>query len=291
MQAILDHRQSEDTSVFPKFEVLITRKFEVTELCGMFLGRWSKYIYLLLIIVTSFLYCITSSAVVGSSWAVNLPLNFSDVDKCNSTDFHFHTLPIVVPCRNAYWFCLFLFGCIVVPFSMVKLREQAIVQVTLSFFRFITITAILIFCITNLIATETICNCKQPWQHYPNATEDFEDSDTECTVNSTSANIALRFSLEEWTESIPLIVTAFTIHQGIPFLTHPVKQKKQLVTLISSLYIVMTLIYMMVGEVVSMWWKDCIIETCTLNWVSWKLWKLKVKNSLILDNHDNGYYE
>ena len=269
MQAILDYRQSEDASVLPKFEVLLTRKFEVTELCGMFLGRWSKYIYLLLIVISSFLYCITSSAVVGSSWAVNLPLRFGDVDMCNSTDFHFHTLPIVISCRNAYWFCLFLFGCIVVPLSMIKLREQIIVQVTLSLFRFITVTAILIFCVTNLIATENIlCTCKQPWQHYSNTTEDFEDSDIECTVNSTLTNITTHFSLVEWTKSIPLIVTAFTVHQGIPFLTHPVKQKKQLVTLISSLYITMTFVYMMLGVVVPMWWKNCIIETCTLNWVS-----------------------
>ena len=82
--------------------------------------------------------------IAGSAWSINLPLNFTGVAQCTASDFHLQTIPSDVSCRHAYWFCLFLFACIVVPLSMVELREQAIVQLILSFLRFITIGAIVI---------------------------------------------------------------------------------------------------------------------------------------------------
>ena len=266
-QAIVDYRESDGktTPVLPLFVVIHTRKFEITELCGIFLGRWPKYIYLLLNTASNFLYVLAFSTVAGSSWAVNLPLNFADVAKCNSTDFHFHILPIVIPCRNAYWFCLFLFACIVIPLSMINLREQAIVQVALSFLRFITVGAILIFCLANLITAVNICTCKQPWQKYTNATE---TDGVECNINSTFAEITTHFDAKAWTIAIPVFVSAFSVHTGLPFLAHPVKQKQHLRTLMIILYLAMTTMYMMLGVVVPMWWKNCIDETCTLNWVS-----------------------
>ena len=245
--------------------MLHTRKIEIAELCGIFLGRWSKYVYLLLNTVSSFLVALAFSTVAGSSWAVNLPLNFADVLECNNTDFHFHVLPIVIPCRNAYWFCLFLFGCIVVPLSLIKLRDQAIVQVTLGLFRFISIGAILVFCVSNLITVGNICTCKQPWQAYTNVTED--DDNNECNINSTFTQNVTHFNVEAWTVAISVMVAALNVHAGIPFLTHPVKQKKHLGALMNILFLMMTSVYMILGVVVPMWWKNCINETCTLNWV------------------------
>ena len=265
VQAILDHRQTtDDASILPNFAVLLTRKIEIAELCGIFLGRWSKYVYLLLNTAAGFLGAVAFSTVAGSSWAVNLPLNFADVLECNNTDFHFHTLPIVIPCRNAYWFCLFLFGCIVVPLSIINLRDQAIIQVTLSLFRFISIGAILVFCVSNLIAVGNICTCKQPWQTYINMTK---DDVIECNINSTFTQIVTHFNVEAWTVTISVVVTALNVHVGIPLLTHPVKQKKHLGALMHILFLSMTSVYMILGLVVPMWWKDCINETCSLNWV------------------------
>ena len=265
VQAILDHSQYENNTpapALPNFTVLHTRKIEITELCGIFLGRWSKYFYLFVNTGACFLGALAFSTVAGSSWAINLPLNFADVAQCNNTDFHFHTLPVVIPCRNAYWFCLFLFACIVVPLSMINLGDQAIVQVVLSLLRFITVGCILVFCIANLITTENICTCKQPWQNNNNAT-----GVVKCNINSTFAQITTDFDVEAWTMAIPVMVTALTIHMGIPFLSHPVKQKKHLGRLMHVLFLIMTFLYMTLGVVVPMWWKTCINETCTLNWV------------------------
>ena len=269
-QAILNHSLSEviDSSKLPKYVVLHTRKFEITELCDIFLGRWTRYFFLILLIGNSFLYRIALSVVVASSWAVNFPLNFADIAECNNTEFRFHTLPVVIPCRNAYWFCLFLFACIVIPLSMIGLKEQAVVQVIMGLLRFITVGAILVFCIANLVIVGSICTCKQPWLNYLNAT-----GGDECNIYSTASQATLHFDLEAWTMAIPVMLTAFSNCVGIPVLTHPLhtKQKKHLGTLLHVLYVSMTTMCMMLGVVVSLWWKDCINETCTLSWVSVKL--------------------
>ena len=68
-------------SPVPKFCILQDdRKFEVSELCGMFLGRWAKYGYVMAISATCFLYLLGYSTVrAAASWAVNLPLDFANV--------------------------------------------------------------------------------------------------------------------------------------------------------------------------------------------------------------------
>ena len=254
----------------PKFEVLITRKFEFSELCALFLGRWSKYAFLLFISAFTFTACLAYATVAGTAWSVNLPLDFGDVHQCNDTDFHFTVLPTDLRCRNAYWFCLFLFGCIVVPLSLVQLREQMIVQLLWSFLRFVAIGTILLFSFVNLIAVRDICECDNPWGYsqLENTTEDLSFEEV-CSLNQTTfADITTTFNPRAWFVSVPVIVTALNFHQGIPALTHPVKNKKRLGTLLHTLMFVISTAYMLLGVILSLWWKRCIDEVCTLNWVS-----------------------
>ena len=269
LQAITEYSEYEaiSSSALPIDAVLNTnRKFEVTELCNIFLGCWAKYIYLVVNTIACFLYLVEYSTVAGASWSVNIPLNFGSLHECNDDDYHFQILPTVVSCRNAYWFCLFLFGCIVVPLSMVELKEQAIVQITLSLLRFVTVAAIVLFCVANLISQGDICTCDQPWQNKSKA--EFEFIDDQCNATTPLTEILTRFNFEAWTLSIPVVVSALNMHPGIPFLTHPVKQKKQLGALIHALFIAMMTVYMVVGVSAALWWRDCVNETCSLNWVS-----------------------
>ena len=171
-----------------------TRKFEITELCSIFLGRWSEYIYLPINTLCDLLALLAFSMVAGSAWAV---LNFANVHECTDIDFHFHTLPTVVSCRNAYWFCLFLFGCSVVPLSMIELKEQAIVQITLSIMRFVAIGAIIIFCVANLISSGNICTCSDPWTN-ASLQESFHEQ-----CNITTAFVT-SFDFKMWTMLIYL---------------------------------------------------------------------------------------
>ena len=257
-------------SPVPMFRILQDdRKFEVGELCGLFLGRWAKYGYVMAISVTCFIYLLGYSTVAAASWAVNLPLDFANVRQCNNTDFFMHTLPSDISCRNGYWFSLFLFACIVVPLSMINLKEQAVVQVLMSILRFITVGMISIFVVVNLITTGTPCTCNRPWGLLTNTTEQVDDyTDATCDINSTLPHAVFHFRFEAWTVTISAMTSALALHPAIPTLTHPIRQKNHVKALMRILFVAFTLIFMMIGVLVPLWWRNCINETCTLNWVS-----------------------
>ena len=202
------------------------------------------------------------STVAGSSWAVNLPLNFGAFEQCNNTNFYNHTLPSVIPCRNAYWFSLFLFACIVVPLSMISLKEQAVVQVAMSFLRFTALGMIFTFSVVNVISAGTICACDRPWRTNTSEVEQ------QCNINSTISYALFHYDFEAWTVAIPVMVSATTLQTAIPALTYPVRQKRHLRGLVVVIYIVFTVVYSLLGLLIPMWWRNCINETCTLNWVS-----------------------
>lgn len=252
----------------PYFRIEISRKFEPSELCEVFVGRWLKIVYLKVLTCYTFLACLSFSTVAGSAWAVNIPFNFSGVEQCSGGDFGNHTLPVVTSCRNAYWFCLFLFACIVVPLSLVELKEQVIVQVALGLLRFVTIGAIVIFSVANLAINHEICSCNNPWD-VDNSSKLYSESDTgACNLNYTDGEIVTRFTPKHWLGAIPVFVYAHILHQGIPSLTHPIKQKQHLWSYFTILFIMICFLYILLGVTVSLWFKDCTAETSTLIWVS-----------------------
>ena len=243
--------------------MVLSRKFEPSELCQVFVGRWLKYVYLISLSAYTFLACLSYSTVAGSAWAVNLPLNFGNVHECSNLEFQLQSLPTDIPCRNAYWFCLFLFACIVIPLSVIELKEQTIIQVILGVLRFITIGAIILFSVVNLITQQNVCTCKYPW-----LTRNTSDDANICNISTTAGNVVTHFQIQNLLLAIPVFVYAHFLHQGIPALTHPVKQKQYLRAYFTILFIVIGSLYMLLGITVSLWWRDCIIETCTLSWVS-----------------------
>ena len=237
------------------------RKFEISEICGLFLGWWGKYAYMILVTITAFVYMLGYSTVAGSSWAVNIPLNFDALEECNNTNFYKQVLPGVIPCRNAYWFSLFLLACIVVPLSMISLKEQAIIQIAMSILRFTALGMIFTFSLVNQTYSGTICACDRPWR---TNTSDLE----QCDINSTITHALFHFNFEAWTVSLPVMVSATTLQTAIPILTFPIRQKKYLRGLMVTTYIVFFSLFSLLGILVPIWWRDCINETCTLNWVS-----------------------
>ena len=249
----------------PHFRIELSRKFEPSELCEVFAGRWLKVVYLVVLTVYSFLAGLSFSTVAGSAWSVNLPFNFSDIEQCSEMDFKNQTLPLLATCRNAYWLCLLLFACIVVPLSLIELKEQVIVQVVMGILRFVTIGSIVIFSVTNFGLYYDICSCEDPWAP-DNNTEDV----SMCTnyTNNTIADMAVQFDVKSWLLSIPVFVYAHILHQGIPALTHPIKEKNYLKAYFNILFLVIGSIYTILGVAVALWFRDCTISTCTLNWVS-----------------------
>ena len=238
----------------PEFEITLKRKFEVVELCEIFVGKWFKYVYLLVVIVYSFLAAWTFATVAGSAWASNIPYNFGAMEVCDINAFQHRVLP-PGGCLYSYYFSVFLFGVIVITLSVLDLKEQALVQLFLGSLRFVTVAMIVIYCIVKLVEGGNVCRVtSEPMNHTHYVS--FED-------------IVVKFDPKGWLTAVPVFTYAFILHLGISSLTHPIKQKKHLRWLMVVMFLAAFVCYMSLGVVVPLWFKATVQETITLNWVSY----------------------
>ena len=265
VQAYVDYLSNKSTDkerIRPNFRIELSRKFEPSELCEIFVGKWFKYVYIVALIGTLFLACIAYGTVASSAWSVNIPFNFTTIQQCTGEEFSIYIIPQRASCRNTYWVCLCIFACLVVPLSLLELKDQLIVQVLMGMLRFVAIGSIVIFCIANLSIFKNICQCHVPWLPANDTEEDF------CNVSTSDGELFTRFDPKAWIQAVPVIVVAFILHQSIPSLTHPIRQKRYLRGYFNVLYIVLTTVYGSLALTVSLWFKDCTRSTCTLSWVS-----------------------
>ena len=249
----------------PDFHISLMRKFEPSEMCEIFVGRWLKVVYLLIFTVYCSLACLSYATVAASAWSVNIPLNFSMLEQCTDIEFHKTALPHG-ECLNGYRFCLLLFAVLVIPLSLLDLKEQAIVQLILGLLRFFTLGAIIIYCFVYLVLGYTISSCDDVTPLRKNASLSFTDL-YDLQLMSTK-EILFHFDFNGWVVAVPVFIYAYILHQGIPGLTHPIKEKKWLRGYFNILFLTITVLYATLGVVVSLWFRDCTNETCTLNWVS-----------------------
>ena len=148
---------------------------------------------------------------------------------------------------------------------MVSITKQIVLQIAMGVFRFITVGTILLFVIVNGISFGSAWSCDQPWRTNNDTSEEYNG--TKCSVNSTLTDVLFRFRFDTWTTLIPMSVSCFTVHAGMPSLSHHLRQKKHLGALLNVVFVVIGLLYMIIGVTIALWWRDCIIENCTLNWV------------------------
>ena len=143
----------------PDYRISIYRKFEIAELCQMFVGKWFKYVYLFFLTTDQFLGNWSFASVAGSAWASKIPYTFGKANMCNDDAFHHQILPSG-GCLYSYYFSLFLFGVIVITLSMLDLKEQVVVQVILGLARLITIAGIIVYTFVRLVNANDSDTCK-----------------------------------------------------------------------------------------------------------------------------------
>ena len=239
----------------PKFEITVKRKFEIAELCEIFGNRCLKVAYLVVFVLYGFLCSWSFATVAGSAWAINIPFDFGAVEKC-AEDAFFHNVIPSGGCRYAYYFSLAIFALIVVTLSLLDLKEQAFVQLTLGVLRFITVGAILLYCIIRLAQGGDAC------------LDQMEDSNFTLPINVGLRDTVLKFDMKGLVVAIPVFAFAFLFHTGISSLTHPIKEKKYLHWLVIAMFVSSLIAYMSLGVIVPLWFRASTQETCTLNWVS-----------------------
>ena len=241
----------------------LQRKFELSELCEIFVGKWLKYVYLLILLVFTFLVSPGYASIAASAWSVNIPIHTVVFDECTDEDFNEHILPDRLACRSTYWLCLCLFALIVVPLSLIQPKQQASIQVVFGVLRFGVLIAMALHCMVMLFGR----GCSQ--QYDVMLEEEQNCSNTSLYYRSSNLKASLiHFDWKSWLSSIPLFVFSVLLHQAIPSLTHPIRQKNLLRGHFNAVFITVGAIYVLLGILVALYFQDTINESAILNWVS-----------------------
>ena len=252
----LSDRSHVTTDDHPKYEISATRKFELAELCQVFVGRWFKVFYLLVVITVSFIGLWTSSTVAGSAWSTNLPLNFGSLQMCTEEEFQDNIYPKGSGCLAAYRFCVFLFAVMVLPLSLLELKNVSFIQTIFGGLRFVVIGAMVLYALSNLAI---------------NGIQGGVPLAANVTASNLTENVVrdfvFGFSFTGLLSAISLFTSALVIHPGLSTLTHPIKNKKPLGWFVLAVYGTVAVFYILMGVILTLWFGSDANSTITLNWV------------------------
>jgi len=268
------HKAFYGTSSHPDFKVCRTRLFETSELCEIFFNKWVKYLYLFVVVTFCIFVALAFATVASTAWATNniIPLNFGPFQRCEHDAFHYHRLP-EEPCLYTYYFCLMVFGLIVVPLSLMGLREQAILQTIFGILRVLMISMIVTYSIVKIIEGENICEALTS-----SNISNHSNSSGSCSIEQNVTNGTIQDlhdivlpNSSEWREllvAIPVVSYPFIFQHSVPSFTHPLQQKQRLWLFILCTYGFLGFLFLCLGIVPPLWLRSTTQETITLNWVS-----------------------
>ncbi len=201
---------------------LYARKLEITELCNLFLGDRGRKAYSLTIIVY----------IYGTLWAYSTVFANAFASHLNIGE-------------HSYLFYLLLFACIVIPFSLREFSEQVTVQVVLSVFRMVMVSAMVV---TTVVAF---------WNGHNEFGEDTE---------SIPSSDPFKVSFDGLHLLMPVAAYSYIFHHSIPSLSHNVRDKSTLTSLYQTALIISMIAYIGVGAIVSLYFGNSTKSSSNLNW-------------------------
>lgn len=207
--------------------VVTDRKFEVSELCDLFLGKWGR---LYTVFVMLFLYGALWAycTVFANALAVHLPTKAFGSD--NAVD-------------KSYYLYLAIYATFVVPVSLLELSEQISLQVALTVFRIVMLVL--------MIGSVAVAY----FSHTPEFGEISHDYSDRPTSHPEKLYILL-----------PIATYAFSFHHSTPSLAHPVQDKSCLVMMFFYALLFCFIAYTAIGTVVSLYFGDKMVTSSNLSW-------------------------
>ena len=206
------------------------RKFEIPELCELFLGVRGRQVYTVVIGIymygTLWAYC----TVWANAWATLLPLTAAGNAGSNST---------------SYVSYLALFAVLVVPASLMELSEQIGVQVTLSACRIVMLAVMVL---TIVVA------------HVSGSEGAFGPELGESHQSAPAWQPSNIYIL------LPIAAYANIFHHSIPSLAHPVRNKSSLGRVFSTALLISWAAYAGIGLVISVYFGEHTKVASNLNW-------------------------
>lgn len=217
-----------------------------------------------ILLVHVILTLVTYTTVASSAWAVNLPVHYDSLRQCNDRDFLHQYFPSDPACGNTYRVCMAIFATLVIPLSLLNLKEQAVIQFFLGMLRFIMLSLIAVYCVYHLLSGDHLSIKDIPNIGENNITEISENFNMS---TATYMEAIFNFDFSGWVIGIPVVFYAIMLHQGIPSLVHPIKEKHWLRGSFVVLFSIIGSFYLVVSFVGALWFRNIVNETFTLNWV------------------------
>ena len=230
----------------PVYKIGFYRKFEVDELCEVFLSPsiavvfgWSVVLWCLI----SMWYYVRLAA---SSWAAHIPFDFERFQQCSDDDFRMMMHP-TGSCWNTYTLCVVIFGLLVVPISLMELSQQKFVQVSMGTIRFVGVLLMFFYCLIALVSDDFL-------------PENEEKSDLK--------SMWLKFDVIGGLAVIPVASHALPYQLLIPSFVQPVPDKEKLHFLLAASVSTCFVVYAVVGVTVALHFQSQLVETSSLSWVN-----------------------
>jgi amino acid permease len=211
-------------------------KYELTELCKIFLGDTGLKVYGISVALDCYGFLWAYASVFGAAMA--------------------HSFPLFGPGVDCYQIYVILFAVIVVPMSFLELAEQASMQIFLSGCR---IACILFMIITPVIAAlfESEGDMEdniQPIAHFDDQTE---------PIGSPL------FRLSKIHEMLPIVVYSVIFHQAVPGLVDEMKDRAKVGKIFAYTFGLCGILYSLLGIIVSWYFGNQVHPSSNINWTNY----------------------
>jgi hypothetical protein len=224
------------------------QKYEITELCKIFMGKQSVRIYTVLISLYMYGTLWAYSTVFADSLAMRLPLFAEQGDA-------------ITPGSTSYMIYLLVFASIVVPSSMIELSEQVFVQVTLSFCR-----VLMLILMVSTIALAMLQQQADIADGHGNSSMPFGPL-TRILSDPSSNNITHDpMNAKKLYLLLPMAAYATIFHHSIPSISQPVRNKLQLGRIFTVTLLLCFIAYSVMSIVISNYFGDKTLISSNLDW-------------------------
>lgn len=214
---------------------------EISELLDLFVGKWAKNTFLILLAIYMYISLWSYSAVFSSSLLTLVPFPGISIDYV--CDIYNENFPPA--CNHSYLLYMLLFFFTVMPLISMDLAEQVGIQIFLFFFRF---TAILLMFITSMIVM----------YHTPFYRNEQGDP--------PFISFNKLFDFPNFGIIFPTAIFSQLLHHSIPGIIQPLKNKKWAKTMFSLALMTTFILYVALGIPSAMYFGKDVKPIISLNW-------------------------
>jgi amino acid permease len=226
-----------------------TRKYEMTELCEIFLGTRGMQLFSLVLAIYLYGSLWAYATVFANSLTANFPLDDS----------------------YSYNVYLLLFTLCVLPTSCLELAEQVTLQMIYSACR---VLMVVFMTSTVAVAYYRTGTTYQPSSFLDEAetSNPFDPTSSQDSVDEALASPSSSSSLWKWNGLhiiLPIALFANIFHHSIPSLSEPVRNKQSLHLIFLVTLLACSLAYTLIGVILTLYFGDAIRSSSNLNWMDY----------------------